>query len=168
MDSKDDVSPHAKELRKGRFSEPFGLYLITKCVEDNRTLGIEQRNAIVGAFFFSARKGDLKLHAFVVMHDHWHALLSLGAKLNLARVVENINRRVNHSLKGLERVGWQKGFHDRKIRMGDSVVDAVKYIENNPVRKGLVNYPASWQWSSAFSDFKGKLDRSLLGHERWE
>ena len=65
------------------------------------------------------------------------------------------------------RFTWQEGFYDRRVRMDESVVEIVHYIENNPVVKELVEIPGQWRWSSAHPDFAGLLDRKYLGHERW-
>ena len=45
---------------------------------------------------------------------------------------------------------WQKGGgYDRNITRIETVVEAVGYIHNNPVRKGLVETPEKWRYSSA-------------------
>jgi putative transposase len=169
VQTEESIKPHAMNLRKGRCSEPLGLYLLTKCVASGNDLKVEQRNAIVSALFFGVEKGDMRLHAFVVMPDHWHALISLGMELSLEEVVESISRRTNYQLRLQgDRVSWQRGFHDRKIRQNESVTDIVRYIEYNPVRKNMVVLPEEWQWSSAYMGFSERLDRSFLGHERWE
>jgi len=167
MTNSQDHRPHAHDLRIGRFSEPYGLYLLTKCVEAETDLSIGQKDAIVSALLFSADKGDLRLHAFVVMPDHWHALISLGPELLMGRIVENIDRRANYQVQRQGRISWQKGFHDKKVRINNSVKDIVHYVEYNPVRKGLTNLAEAWKWSSANVEFRKKTDRSFLGFERW-
>ncbi|TAN38951.1 MAG: IS200/IS605 family transposase [Verrucomicrobia bacterium] len=72
------------------------------------------------------------------MPDHWHALLSLQAKKTLPQVVLALCRHASFNSRKLGRLLWQTGFHDHKVRSGESVVDIVRYIENNPVRKQLV------------------------------
>jgi len=110
----------------------------------------------------------MRLHAFVVMMDHWHVLLSLGAIDNLSILMRNICRHSNFlSRKTSEPIYWQKGFYDHKIRAHENVVDIVRYIESNPVRKALTAKMEGWQWSSAYPEFIGRNDRSWLGHERW-
>ena len=50
---------------------------------------------------------------------------------------------------------WQKGGgYDRNISRVDTLIEAARYIHANPVRKGLVETPEQWFWSSA-ADWQG-------------
>jgi putative DNA methylase len=44
---------------------------------------------------------------------------------------------------------WQADFYDRYIRDDAHYANAVNYIEQNPVKAGLVNRPEEWPFSSA-------------------
>jgi putative transposase len=45
---------------------------------------------------------------------------------------------------------WQRGGgYDRNITDPATLRTMIEYIHNNPVRRGLVRYPADWPWSSA-------------------
>ncbi len=45
---------------------------------------------------------------------------------------------------------WQKGGgYDRNITKVKAIIDLVRYIHNNPVRKGLVENAEQWYYSSA-------------------
>ena len=44
---------------------------------------------------------------------------------------------------------WQDGFHDTRVRSAKQFQFACGYIEENPVRAGLVKTPSDWPWSSA-------------------
>jgi len=161
--------PHQNQLRKARFSQPGGLYFLTKCAAKDRVLSEQQRSNIVKALYWYRGLEKLRLHAFVVMTNHWHALFSLGVMENLSLLMRNICRHSNFLCRRTsEPVCWQRGFYDHKIREHESVFDIVRYIESNPVRKGFTTKPESWQWSSAYPEFIGHNDRSWLGHERWE
>lgn len=162
------IPPHAGNLRIGRFSQPFGLYYITKCIGAGYAFGEDQRQDIVSALGRLRAKGVLYLHAFVVMSDHWHALLSLTADRSLELAVRDVCRDASFRWRRMgSPYAWQHGFHDRKIRAGDVVADVIAYIENNPVRKGWVETKEAWRWSSAHAEYAGQLDRAYLGHERW-
>jgi len=41
----------------------------------------------------------------------------------------------------------------------DVMEQKMDYIHLNPVRKGYVNSPEEWRWSSANPDFEIKIDR---------
>jgi hypothetical protein len=57
----------------------------------------------------------------------------------------------NEANKLLSRHGefWQREYHDRYIRHAEHYVEAIRYIEGNPVKAGLVKGPADWPFSSA-------------------
>ena len=161
-------SPHAGALRKGRYSESLGLYFLTKCTLNHHVLTDDQRVDLVTAFFHFRDTSDLLLHAFVVMPDHWHVLLSLGTHLSLAELMHGINRHASYRARqtGVA-IPWHREYHDHKLRPEESVVDIVQYIEANPTRKALVEQTEEWSWSSAHPQYRDKLDRAFLGHERW-
>jgi REP element-mobilizing transposase RayT len=162
------LEAHQSALRKGRYSQAWGLYHITKCVQSPYQFTSAQRTDVVHAFLHAREAGWLLLHAFVVMPDHWHALLSLQEEKPLAQAVLALDRYASFPSRKLKQeLPWQEGFHDHKVRAGESVVDIVRYIENNPVRKQLAATPAEWTWSSAAPGFHDQLDRNFLGHERW-
>ena len=55
--------------------------------------------------------------------------------------------------KALQRTGqrfWQEESFDHWVRSEGSFDRIVLYIENNPVRAGLVTKPEDWPWSSAY------------------
>jgi putative transposase len=163
-----NLKVHQEALRHGRFSQTWGLYHVTKCLQSAVQFTPDQRADVVQAFLHGRTQRWLLLHSFVVMPDHWHGLFSLRAEKPLARVVHALCRHASFSSRKLgHNLPWQTGFHDHKVRAGESVVDIVRYIENNPVRKQLVATPAEWTWSSAAAAFHDQLDRNFLGHERW-
>jgi len=45
---------------------------------------------------------------------------------------------------------WQEGpGHDRNLRSEEALLNAVRYVHENPVRRGLCERPRDWEWSSA-------------------
>jgi putative transposase len=44
---------------------------------------------------------------------------------------------------------WQRGGgYDRNLRTTRDIHEKIQYIHNNPVRRGLVDRPGDWAWSS--------------------
>ncbi len=166
----DTEPPHSASLRSGRYSEVFGLYFVTKCLRNGEQFTDVQKTHVVDAFSFYSEKESWLPHAFVVMPDHWHALFSLGESTSLSRFMETIGRRISFPTRqaGLAEIPWQPGFHDHKIRPGESIKDVVDYIESNPVRKGLCETNEKWGWSSKNPNSLVRLHRDFLGHERWK
>lgn len=164
-----DDRPHQSNLRKGRVSLPFGLYFITKCLPSRHTqLTSSQRTDVVESLKYHRSHGEIYLHAFVVMPDHWHGLYSLAGSRSLSETVHRINRRASFpSRQKGSSTQWEEGFFDHKVRENESVVGIVNYIEANPVRKGLAEKACQWEWSSAHPRNAECLDRTFLGYERW-
>lgn len=79
--------------------------------------------------------------AWVLMPDHWHGVLELGEGGRLASVINalktNSARHIRKDIPGKPTV-WARGYHDRALRTGESLVDVARYVVMNPVRAGLV------------------------------
>jgi hypothetical protein len=51
---------------------------------------------------------------------------------------------------------WQSRFLDRAVRTVKEYHEEVEYIHLNPVKRGLVNKPEEWRWSS-IHDYSGTV-----------
>ena len=107
------------------------------------------------------------LWAYVVMANHVHVLLQPRLLTDKTEDEPKDEKdyvklsKVTQSLKGytsleanrmLQRTGktfWQAETYDHWVRDEAEFQRIVKYIENNPVKAGLVEKPEDWQWSSA-------------------
>jgi putative transposase len=98
--------------------------------------------------------GHYKLHAFVVMPDHVHLLLSPQA-LALERVMAFIQGGFSHRL-GSKLPVWQRGYTDHRVRDGDEFQMRRQYIHDNPVGAKLVELPELYPFSSAHRSEEGK------------
>jgi putative transposase len=59
-------------------------------------------------------------------------------------------RITRHRGKKTERLFWQSGGgYDRNLVEPGTLMAAIDYIHMNPVRRGLVERPEDWAWSSA-------------------
>jgi REP element-mobilizing transposase RayT len=93
-----------------------------------------------------------RLLAWVVMPNHVHVLVQLDQQHPLPKVLHSWKSYVaNQANKILGRSGpfWQREYFDRFIRNEDHYRNAVRYIEDNPVKAGLVMLPEDWRFSSA-------------------
>ena len=91
------------------------------------------------------------LHAYVVMANHVHLLLS--PKVQLARITRSIKgstaRRANEILGRTGELFWRRESYDHWVRSPAEFRKIVRYIEWNPVKAGLVKDPQEYPWSSA-------------------
>ncbi|MCW5967891.1 MAG: transposase [Blastocatellales bacterium] len=99
---------------------------------------------------FNARQ--YRLHAWCVMPNHVHVLVTPLAGHVLSKIVGDWKRVTAHKccrLLGIAGPFWHKEYYDRYIRNARHFQNAMVYIENNPVKAGLCPTPEEWKWSSA-------------------
>lgn len=97
-----------------------------------------------------ARLGFL-LCGYVLMPDHWHALIWTAYPLTISQVLRDVKKvaaRRLHQLRGTKGPAWQHQFWDRFVRHEKEYAARFDYMHLNPVRKGLVSKPGEWRWSS--------------------
>ena len=105
-----------------------------------------------------------RLLAWVVMPNHVHALIEVWQN-PLPEILKNwksYTAKVANHILGREGTFWQDDYFDRYIRDEEHYRRAVLYIENNPVKAGLVRLAAHWPWSSPhFRDQEGTSHETL-------
>jgi putative transposase len=97
-------------------------------------------------------RGFYKLHAFVIMPDHLHALLTPGAETTVEKAMQMIKGGSSHRIKaelGSSFPIWHAGFHDHWIRDEYEYRTKFAYIATNPVTAKLVSRSEEYEWSSA-------------------
>ena len=101
-----------------------------------------------------------QLLAWVVMPNHIHAAVRTQ-EVPLAQVLQSWKRFIGREAnKLLRRDGsfWEREYWDTYMRDEEQLGRAVRYIEQNPVKAGLVKQARNWPWSSAcFRDEHGRL-----------
>jgi putative transposase len=103
------------------------------------------------------REGRYELHAFVVMPEHVHLLLTPALDVTIKRAIQLIKGASSHELGGMigrKREVWQRGFTDHRIRNEVDFTHHQNYIHQNPVRRRIVASPAVYRYCSAFPGFK--------------
>ncbi len=103
---------------------------------------------VVRAFHAAPFWEDTVLLAWVLMPDHWHGLVQLGDRQDLASTVRRfkiITSRSCNAQQNRNGAVWQACYHDHALRRDEDILDTARYIVMNPVRAGLVskigNYP---------------------------
>jgi len=103
--------------------------------------------------------GAIVSHAWVVMPDHLHWIFELRIG-SLGRCMQAFKsrsaRRINEAAKS-SGAAWQAGFYDRCLRDDGDLLEQVRYLAMNPVRRGLVarieDYPFWWcRWLGSSAD----------------
>jgi REP element-mobilizing transposase RayT len=102
-----------------------------------------------------------RLHAWVIMPNHVHAVITPLADISVSRIVSSWKSftalRANALLK---RRGafWQEDYFDRFIRDERHFAAAIHYVEQNPVVASLCAEANEWVFSSA----RHRQERDLI------
>jgi putative transposase len=96
------------------------------------------------------------LHAFVVMPDHFHILMTLGREISVERAVQFI--KGGFSFRAGKELGfkppvWQRGFSEMRIFDAVGCARVREYISENPVKLGLAITAAGYEYSHASGQF---------------
>ena len=127
-----------------------GTFFVTTITYNRRRLFQVTRNAdlLLETLQHYRAEGQYKLHAFVVMPDHVHLLLTPHEK-TISQVMNLIKGGFSHRLESKLPV-WQRGFADHLVRNAEDFDTRRNYIHQNPVRAHLSTSPELYPHSSAF------------------
>jgi putative transposase len=126
-----------------------GTFFITTQTQSRRTLFQVTANAVllIETLQHYRHEGHYRLHAFVIMPDHIHLLLT-PTGITLERCIQLIKGGFSHRLASNLPI-WQRGFTDRRMRDEDDFLTHRTYILHNPVRAHLCQQPEDYPYSSA-------------------
>ncbi len=126
-----------------------GTYFVTAATYNRRRLFQVSANAdlLLATLQHYRREGHYKLHAFVVMPDHIHLLLTPTDTLE--RAIQLIKGGFSHRRASKLPV-WQRSFTDHRIRDRDDFDTRRNYIHQNPVRAHLTERAEDYPHSSAY------------------
>jgi REP element-mobilizing transposase RayT len=118
---------------------------------------------LVDALHYNANTlGHYVLHAFVVMPNHVHLLATPTIALpKLTKSLKGITaKRANAMLALTGTTFWQEESYDHLVRNSEGFEKIRNYIEQNPVRAGLVREANDYRWSSASRQTGGSAPRA--------
>ena len=138
-----------------------GTYFTTSATADRRRLFQRQTTAdlLLTTLQHYRKEGHYKLHAFVVMPDHIHLLLT-PQNIPLERAMMLIKGAFSRQLHAPYPI-WQRGFTDHRIRDLEDFLTHRTYIHDNPVRARLCARPEDFPFSSAFTKATSTSGRAL-------
>ena len=82
------------------------------------------------------------------MPDHFHALITPAPEVSLEKAMQYIKGGFSFRLKTKMDV-WTRSFNESQIMSEEKFLNCVRYIEDNPNRRGLVSTPQAYRFSSA-------------------
>jgi putative transposase len=112
---------------------------------------------LISTLFHYRDLAEYKLHAFVVMRNHFHALLTIAGKGTIESVMQKIKGGFSYRARselGFRGEIWQRGFTDERVWDAAQFISVRKYIHENPVRRGMVAVAEDYPFSSAHAKFR--------------
>ena len=88
------------------------------------------------------------LFGYVLMPEHVHLLLTEPKTQSLGTTLSVFKRETSKHLKGDRPQFWQTRYYDFNVLTHAKLAEKLPYIHRNPVKRGLVEKPEDWPWSS--------------------
>ena len=111
-----------------------------------------------------------RLHAYVLMRNHVHLLLTPDEAGSVSRLMHVFARNCVGSFNGRHgRTGtlWEGRYKARMVDPGRYFLACSRYIELNPVRAWMVAQPQDHPWSSYDANADGRMDSLLTAHPEY-
>ena len=127
----------------------------------------EDRACYLAALHHASARVRCPIHAYVLMTNHVHLLVTAGDACAPSRMMQALGRNyVRHFNERHGRTGtlWEGRFRSSLIDSERYFLLCSRYIETNPVRAGLATRPDEYRWSSFRSNAEGRPDPLVQRH----
>lgn len=108
------------------------------------------------------------VHAYVLMTNHVHLLLTPHEKVSASLLMKNLGQRfVQFINRKHVRTGslWEGRFRSSVVDSATYLLTCQRYIESNPVRAAMVGGPADYPWSSYGTNALGEPSQLVVPHD---
>lgn len=174
--------------RKYKAHNPEGFYFITNTIVGWVDLFTrpQYKDIIIKSLKFCIENKGLVVHAYVIMTNHIHLIVSTKEGVLLSNVmrdfkthtskklieeIKNINEsrrewllnkfafEARRQVRGKDYKLWQDGFHPIELLSAEMVAQKLEYLHNNPVVERVVDEDVHYIYSSArqYADEVGEL-----------
>lgn len=120
--------------------------------------------AYLNALRDAADEHSVVLHAYALMTNHVHLLVTPRVAYGVSRMLQSVGARfVRHVNKTQDRRGtlWEGRYRACLVAEDRHLLAACRYIDLNPVRAGMVAHPDDYPWSS-YRALAGRADAGWL------
>ena len=114
-----------------------------------------------------AKRFRCALHAYVLMTNHFHLLLTSELEWGPSLLMKFLGQRyVQYANRTYRRTGslWEGRFRSSLVQSERYVLACYRYIEMNPVRAAMVVHPSDYPWSSYAANAEGKPVSGITPH----
>lgn len=132
--------------------------------------GTPDNIAYLEALKNAASHYGVDVHAYVLMTNHVHLLVTPHDRSSASRMMQHLGRNYVQRFNAIhKRTGtlWEGRFRSSIIESDGYLLTCYRYIELNPVRANLVKLPAEYRWSSFKTNALGKPDDIITPHQQW-
>jgi putative transposase len=119
----------------------------------------------------ACERHDCKVHAYVLMSNHVHLLITPVSETGISLVMQSLGRRyVQYFNYRYTRTGtmWEGRYKATLLDTEQYLLACHRYIELNPVRAGMVGFPGDYRWSSFRFNALGMPDALITHHEIYQ
>lgn len=123
--------------------------------------------AYLGWLREAAARYRCAIHAYVLMTNHVHLLVTPSDVESLSRMMQYVGRRyvpyINYHY-GTSGTLWEGRYKASLVQEEGYLLTCMRYIELNPVRAGMVAHPRDYRWSSYRGNGEGREDPLITLH----
>jgi len=115
----------------------------------------------------AAEKNNAAIHAYVLMTNHVHILVTPGNPYSVTHMMQDLGRKyVRYINYAYRRTGtlWEGRFKACLVDSETYLLKCMRYIELNPVRAKMTLHPGEYSWSSYAHNANGKPNTLIQHH----
>ncbi len=127
----------------------------------------DDREVFLNWLLEATQKHGCRVHAYVLMTNHIHLLLTPERADSLPRTMQSVGRRYVRYVNFTQvRTGtlWEGRYRAAPIESEAYLMACYRYIELNPVRARMVRHPREYRWSSYRANALGAADPIVSAH----
>jgi REP element-mobilizing transposase RayT len=151
--------------------EKNGIYFVSSTIIEWIPVFTSKKyfKIMIDSLNYGKSEKGLKIYFYVIMDNHFHIIVKHPDLSDLMRslkgftavkILEELHKDKNKwkldlfkyyrkKFKSTTYQVWQEGFHPQLISSDKMLAQKVEYLHYNPVKRGLVNNPEDWKYSSA-------------------
>ncbi|MDM8560683.1 hypothetical protein [Candidatus Parabeggiatoa sp. HSG14] len=146
---------------------------------------VETVQILLDSFQWLRENKQFELYGYVILENHLHfvssspehskaiqmfksytarQIIDYLIEKNVHKILQQLSYyKLKHKVQSRYQL-WQEGSHPEEIINADMMRQKLDYIHNNPVKRGYVNKPEHWRYSSAsnYAGQAGLIDVSIL------
>ena len=127
----------------------------------------EDYHFYLGCLQDACKANHVDVHAYVLMTNHVHMLMTPDSTEGISRVMQSLGRRyVQHINLTYHRCGtlWESRHKASLVDAEYYLLACYRYIELNPVAAQIVDHPGAYPWSSYSTNAYGKTNELITPH----